>query len=173
MTHLLSRPFRPLTFVRSKQDHVWIRLLQGQFPSSSASRTSRNQVHLLVRIPLCDLSKKPSQYLQQNTGVNYRYLHNNVNVISKTSLEHIRLFLVPNRRFGLGRKDPPFGHARPPGRINWLEPFVFFAFGFALLSLWIDWRKLKEEYGIDILPRVFYRAFTETSDGDGTVSYDN
>ena len=174
MTHLLSRPFRPLTFVRSKQDYVWIRLLQRQFPSPLCSRISRNQFHLLIRLPLSESLKNPSRYLQQeNTGLNHRNLHNNVNLISKLSLEHVRLFLVPNRRFGLGRKDPPFGHANPPARINWVEPLVFWAFALAFLSLFIDWRKLKEKYGIDILPRLLYKGLTQGIDGDGNESYGN
>jgi hypothetical protein len=78
---------------------------------------------------------------------------------------------VPRRNFGLGRKDPAFGHARFHGRINWVEPAVFGAFFICIISLFIDWRKLKEEYEINILPDVLYRGMTQGIDSEGQVKF--
>lgn len=68
------------------------------------------------------------------------------------------------RGFGRGKRDPPFGHSK------FTPPFAGFELGvmvFAFVCLMIgllDWRRLKDEYGIDILPEFLYRQLTQDLD---------
>ena len=169
MSYLLSRQLTQLKFGSSAQKHIWLRVLEPQFPVSFFSRIIGKPFDILIRVPISTLSKQPqisqNENIEGRNQVIFKYVSN------WNELQNTRFLLLPRRRFGLGRKDPPFGHAKIPGRINWLEPFVYLMFFLAMLSVLIDWRKLKEEFGIDILPRFFYTAFTRGHDGDGTVGY--
>ena len=52
-----------------------------------------------------------------------------------------------------------------------MEAFAFFSILIILVMCLVDWRKLKEDYGIEILPLYLYKAFTQANiDGDGRVS---
>ena len=169
MSYLLSRQLTQLKFGSSTQKHIWFRVPERQFPVTFLSRIIGKPFDILIRVPVSTLSKQPqisqNENIKSQNQVIFKYVSN------WNESQSTRFLLLPRRRFGLGRKDPPFGHAKIPGRINWVEPFVYFMFLLAMLSVVIDWRKLKEEYGIDILPRFFYTAFTRGNDGDGTVGY--
>jgi len=132
----------------------------------SSARAVGKPFDLLIRIPASTLSNNVAQdNCKEITNSNQHCEFN------RRTLKNIKFLLVPRRNFGLGRKDPPFGHARFHGRINWLEPAVFAAFFITITSLFVDWRTLKEQYGINILPDVLSRAMTQGVDSEGQVNF--
>ena len=165
MRGLLYRSLRPLTVCRSGQEHIWCRVLGNNYTVSSA-RAAGKPFDLLIRIPASTLSNNVAQDNWKEITNNNQHCEFN-----RRTLKNIKFLLVPRRNFGLGRKDPPFGHARFHGRINWLEPAVFAAFFITITSLFVDWRTLKEQYGINILPDVMYRAMTQGVDSEGQVNF--
>ena len=163
MSKLLAQTIRPLTFGRLGQEHVWIRVPEYH-PATFLTRTAGKPLDLLIRVPLSTLSKRSHPYDIKDYN---RYpTHNEINW---KTLQNARCFLMPRRSFGLNRKDPPFGHARWKGRINWVEPLVFAVLGAALFVGFIDWRKLKEDYGINILPELMYKGMVYGIDGENRV----
>ena len=166
MRGLLYRSLRPLTGCRSGQEHIWFRIPGNNYAVSSA-RVSEKPFDLLIRVPASTLSTNIAQSNSKDiTSSNIQQCE-----FSRRTLQNVKFLLVPRRNFGLGRKDPAFGHARFHGRINWVEPAVFGAFFICIISLFIDWRKLKEEYGINILPDVLYRGMTQGIDSEGQVQF--
>ena len=166
MRGLLYRSIRPLTVCRNGQEHIWFRV-PGNNNLVSSARVAGKPFDLLIRVPASTLSNNKTNFnSKENTSCNIQPWEFN----SRT-LQNVKFLLVPRRKFGLGRKDPPFGHAKFRGRIVWVEPLVFAVFFITLTSLFIDWRTLKEEYGITILPDVIYRAMTQGIDGEGQVIF--
>lgn len=166
MPVLPYRALRPLSACRSGQEHIWFRVL-GNNCSVPLERAVGKPFDLLVRVPASTLSNN----VAQTNSTPFTYKNIQQFEFNHANLKNIRFLLVPKRKFGLGRKDPQFGHARFRGRIQFVEPFVFGMFFLSLTIVFIDWQKLKEEYGIDILPEFLYKGFTQMVDADGQVKY--
>ena len=167
MSNLLFRSLRPITLGKSSQEHIWIRLLNPS-PVSLLTRVVGTPCDLLIRVPKSTLSKT----LNQDHYTRCSQENVQSSELNLKNLQNARFLLLPRRRFGLSRKDPAFGHQRFHGRITWLEPMVFGILLLAFFSTWLDWRKLKEEHGIDILPEFLYKGFTQAVDQDELVKYD-
>ena len=163
MSKLLHRSIAPFTS-KTCEKHIWIRVLDTNLPAVLLSRKLGSPVDVLVRVPVSKLSSnaKNDTFNVANCKKIEPYK------LSWQTMNNAKFFVVPKRDFGLSRKNPAFGHARFKG-IFW-EPLFFFVSIHLILSLFIDWRRLKEEYGIDILPTWLYTALVQTGiDGDGRV----
>ena len=166
MHGVLYRSIKPLTVCRTGQEHIWFRVPGNNKPVAS-SRIAGKPFDLLIRVPVSTLSNSTANVnSKENTSSNIK-----LRQFNSRTLQNVKFLLVPRRQFGLGRKDPPFGHARFHGRIVWVEPLVFGVFFLTITCLFIDWRKLKEEYGLTILPDVMYRAMTQGTDSEGQVIF--
>ena len=164
MSKLLYRSIAPVGSKMSEK-HILIRVID-YLPTLLLTRKYGKPVDLLVRVPLSSLT---------STSINSKLLSANKQKIELyklnwKTLNNARFFYVPKRNFGLSRQNPPFGHAKIPGRIQFLEAFIL-VFGVTMmLTCFVDWRKLKEDYGIDPLPSFVYDAYTNAPvDVDGKV----
>ena len=157
MSKQLFQRMRPVAVDRSLQGHVWFRVLQS-YPF--ICRNYSKSYDLLIRVPVV----KTSLNLDSQFKGNQPFVVNIKEYDYKIS-QKLRFLLVPSRQFGLGRKDPPFGHAKFTGRIRWTEPLFFSLIGLSMFIFFMDWRKLKEEYGIKILPDFLYQGITESGVG--------
>ena len=120
MSKQLFQSMRPVAVYRSLQGHVWFRVLQS-YPF--ICRNYSKSYDLLIRVPVVKTSLKlDSQFKGHQSSVA------NIQEHDYKISQKLRFLLVPSRQFGLGRKDPPFGHAKFTGRIQWTGMNMF---GFA------------------------------------------
>ena len=149
-----------------KEKHILVRVVD-YLPTLFLARKCGRPVDLLVRVPVSTLSCNPndSKLLKANKILIEPYK------LNWKTLINARYFLVPKRNFGLGRRNPDFGHKSFRVQTHLMEAFAFFSILIILVMCLVDWRKLKEDYGIEILPLYLYKAFTQANiDGDGRVS---
>ena len=165
MSKLLHRSIPPCAS-KMITKYIWIRA-PDCLPTVFLTRKFGRPVDLLVRVPASTLSNKSNNLKLKNSSSKPTDHHR----LNFKQLSNVKYCFVPKRNFGLSRKNPPFGHQRIKGNLLWMEPFVMLV-GFTLMFIpFLDWRRIKEEYGIDILPKFMYDAYTQTGvDGDGRVN---
>ena len=147
------------------QKHILVRVVD-YLPTLFLARKCGRPVELLVRVPVSTLSNNlnDTKLLNANKRLIEPYK------LNWKTLVNARYFLVPKRNFGLGRRNPDFGHKRFRTQTYVLESFAYFSLITIMMICLIDWRKLKEDYGIDILPRYLYVSWTQTGiTGDNVV----
>ena len=148
-----------------REKHIIVRVVD-YLPTLFLARKCGRPVDLLVRVPLSTLSSNPSdsKLLETNKKLIEPYK------LNWKTLINARYFLVPKRNFGLSRRNPDFGHKRFRTQTYVAETFVVGCMLFCMFVVIIDWRTLKENYGIDILPSFLYVSLTQTGvDGDNRV----
>lgn len=165
MSKLLQRSITPCAS-KMIEKYIWIRA-PDYLPTVLLTRKFGRPVDLLIRVPASTLSNNSNnlkpKMLNYESSKHHRF--------NCKQLSNVKFCFVPKRNFGLSRKNPPFGHQRIKGNLLWMEPLTL-GIGFTLMFIpFLDWRRIKEEYGIDILPKFMYDALTKTGvDGDGRVN---